>query len=378
MFRKIHFIACCAVLLVLADSGWSYGELLVRPSLSVSEVYDSNPYSRPRDTRVDDFATLVSPRLEFTGRAQRYTFRTAYSLNLSFYHDETSLNHVAHAMRLDADTKITKKTDLRLSDSFTVTQESLDAVTTGIQTPRGDLISNTLRIEAEHAFTPKTSGVLSYEDHLLEYENPELVDSRTDTVSTRMNRALTERTSVNVGYNYTYFTFDRDQNDTSAHGLRLGVSGRLTPTLTYDISGGGVYVEALDDLEWTTLVDLKTEHTNFAAHAGYTHEVTNTSGLNDEINISDRGYAELDFKLTRRLDLNLTSTIALNRSEPSTNIDAKSYAGGVNVKWQAFEWLVVNTAYSYFRQWTDGSIGNDILRNKVMVQLTAFPGVGRI
>lgn len=378
MYRRGLVIIClCSLSITLCAVEDVRGALTVRPSLTIVESYDSNPYNRNESVK-SDFVTKIIPRIGFQMERIGFDMSAFYKFDSRFYTRNPELNDTSHKANIGMNMEVSKNSSLGFGDTFTFTQESREAVETGIQTQRTDIIYNTVFINAGYTFTPRSSINARLSDSIIEFKDQALIDTRTDSAALTARYKLTPERSLNTTYTYTNFSFDTNAN-IETHSLQLGLADRISPALSFNISSGVVYTPEIDDrYDWTARAGIEKTFQSSSISLGYTHGVTNTSGLSDKINVNDRAYLGWSFFLSRSFNVTVSGSYYKNRSEPETSVDTSSYTAGVDAVWQAYKWMRVGTGYSHFQQWARDSLGEDIKSDQVSVNISIVPTEWRL
>lgn len=356
-----------SVMLTDAVSGTS----VVKPSLRVEESYDSNADLGSRD-RKEDFITSIVPTIDLVNERKGLTLRGSYSLISRHYSREPELNYISHVGNIEAKMDVSERSSISLSDSVSYTKDSREADGIGIQTTRTGILSNTAAIALSYRLTQLTSLTLRGSDSFSKFDDSDFIDSRTDSAGIDLVRQLNPFRSVNASYTYTNFHFeDRGRDDVNSHSFQLGISEQFSPDLSLNLSGGMVYLgEIGDKYDWTAQAGLSKKFEMSAMTLAYSRGVTTSSGLTDEINISDRGTLTWTQTLARTLNMALSGSYAENHTEPTSTVRIKSYDASIRTDWRPDSWITVGAGYSRFQQWVDGPVGTDLSRDQVFVSVT--------
>ncbi len=366
--------------MLLPFGHYTYGAMSVRPSLRVEEIYDSNPDARGEGADIEaDFITSLSPSLEVSSENRRVNFRTLYSMDSRYYSREGGRDYLAQRANASMEMELGRSSRLTVDDSLRITKESLDAVDTGIQTERTDTTSNTLTLGLSGRLTPRSTASLTLSDAILEFESPALIDTRTDSASLAWIYTLTTRLSVNTTYGYTRFTYDDEGADVEIHSLQIGISEEVSPTLSFYISGGVIYMDINEErYDWSASSGFTKEFRDSSLNLSYIRSVANTSGLSREVNIRNAGTANWTSTLSRTFDISIYGNISKNSSEPSGEVDTTSYSGEIRAGWRPYQWLALTLGYSRFQQWTGSGLGEDITRDRISMSVVLVPGEWRL
>jgi hypothetical protein len=356
-------------------------DVVIKPSIMLSERYDSNIFFRSRDQGVvSDFLTSAGPQIEIGNEQKGFRLAALYRFNSTYYarHQEF---HLSHNATLTMDKEISKALLLTVGDSFFYTQDSLEATTTGIQIRRTDITSNTIFINTVYKFTNITSMDVRLSDSILEFEDPTLVDTRTDSAALSGIFMMTANTSANTTYTFTNYSFDRPgtMENIESHSLELGLTHRLSPSMVTNLSGGTVYTPSINDsYDWIASAELTKSFQVSSITAGYSRTTSNTSGLTDQLNINETYSLQWNYTLTSSSNISLFGNYIKNRTEPVATVDITSYNAGVSGNWRPYAWMTLGLGYIYFQQQAGGSVGTDIEREQVFVNISITPAEWRL
>jgi hypothetical protein len=350
----------------------------IRPSITVQEQYDDNVFSRGEDEDQDeDFVTTLTPEIMIIRERPGFNLDGLYKLFAKFYAKETDLNEVYHHGRLNMDTELSLNTSLSIGDSFYFTPEILEARETeaGIQERRTETISNNAFLTLKHKLTERTFVGVTIRDRIFEYSGSEFIDTRTDSGSLTAGYELTPQRSASITYTYTNFFFDTsDEGEhTETHSVSLGLNEKISPTLSYNISGGVVYTPAdtLGDsqVDGIAKADLSKKFQKSSLKLGYIRRIKTGSGISSEVTLSDYAFTSLSFILTSTSNIGLIGGYSMNRSRASGLTDTESYSASIYGNWRLYPWMTLGLRYSRYEQFS--VIHNDLTRNRVFLSITA-------
>lgn len=344
----------------------------LRPSITIEEQYDSNVRFRgDEETKDDDFITSASPRFDFSKKRERYDLEVSYGLEASYYAGNTDLNYIAHQATAAFTLDMTERTRLDLSDRYDYTEDSLQAGDTGILVARTGITANTASVGVARTIGERSEAALTLRNRVARYDSPDLVDSRTDSAEASYAYKYEQNGTARFTYRYTDYKFDTD-SDVESHGVSLGIIEDLTPTLSADFSAGVAYTPGLDgdDYFLTAAAGLEKTYRNSVFSVAYTREVTDPTGLTDEINISDRVSFGIEQTFSRGLTASLTGGLAKNRTEPNGTVDLNSYNIDLSGGWQARRCMLLGAGLSYYNQWDGDTFNAGTTRNIVYINVT--------
>lgn len=380
MYRSVQIFIFLFVLSVFCGVKNVKGEnIIVTPALSIDERYDSNVRFAGRGQDIEsDFLTILSPQIAAVNEQKNLRLNGLYRLDSRYYSKNQELNNMSHTASLGVNAKLSQSTSLSAGDSFVYTQYSLDVVDTGIQTRLTDITSNTAFITTNYELSPKTSVSMTLRGGLTEYKEPVMIDTKTYSAALSGDYRISAASTINTTYEYTKFLFDTNENIEN-HSLQIGLTEHPAEDISFNVSGGIVYMPEVDgQRNWTAEANITKRFQQATVSLGYTRTATHTSGLTDEVSMVDRGSLRWNQVLAKSLDMTISGDISKNRSEPSARVDILSYNTGISAKWQLYAWLAIGTGYSHFQQWDDNTLTGDVARDQVFINVTVTPAEWRL
>ena len=378
--KMIGFII--AVLVITSTSTAALGEVVITPSVTLRESFDTNPFAVNRAADADtDFITMVSPDIRLLNERKEYALDAFYTLNARFYHAQPASNYTSHSAGLGFDMEATEKTSVEMGYDFYLTRESLDAIDTGIQTAHNDIRRNTLSLDLDHELKPGIFLSLDLSRVWLDYDAPALFDTRSENASLSAMHRLEENRSARAVYTFTNYRFDTTTgtNNTENHSLSLGITDVITSTTTLDLSVGVDYTPKMEnEYDWTAEATIDKTFKRAVASLGYTRAVSNSSGLAIEVSQSERLNLGFSYQFGETFSIRASGAIVKTRSKPSGTIDLSSFFADAGCTWKPYRWLGVSAAYSSFRQWDDLGVAQDVERDRVSLDLIITPNEWRL
>jgi len=361
---------CIIVLL----PGYATASLRVTQIISSELRYDNNVMAESTNAS-DDFSLIISPQIELLNERTTTSFSVAYRPSATFYLRNPGINTINHSATLGIHYKASETTSFELNDRAAYTKESLDISLIGLQTTRRGILSNSLSLSMNHAFTSNLSTSITLSDSVLRFEDPASVDSRTDTASVALSYGVTPSTSTMANYSVTNYSFDtHTANATSeilTHSLMLGFTHHLTTSLDIDFSVGSSYTPSVDHYDWIANANIVKAFQASALSLGYQRATSNTMGLSNQLNINESYHLQFNKSLSDSTSIALSSTYTKNRTSPVATVDLHSLESRISGAWSPYSWMVVSAGYSHFKQWVNGSLGNDVSRDHVFISVTA-------
>jgi hypothetical protein len=323
----------------------------------------------------EDFVMVIAPTLELVYERERIRLTGSYGLAVSYYFKNPELNNLAHTASAGMNATLSQFTNLSVNDRFSYTKDSLEATITGIQRERASTTSNAISIVLGHAFTTRTTGSLTLSDTIYWYEGPTENTTRTDTASVGVGYAATDRTSLSMSYGITNIRYDSSEgvDNFTIHSLQAGFGYQLSPSVQLSLSAGATHTPSIDTsrTDWIASGTATKSFERTSVTLGYTRGMTDTSGLVNQLNISETYSLAVGHKVTETVDISLTGNYSQNHTTPESTLDLTSYDAGINGSWRPYSWMSVSAGYNHFEQESHGTIGSDFVRDSIFVNITA-------
>lgn len=364
-----------------ADSSAKAGQLKLTPSITVSERYDDNIFFEETDIDTD-FITAIAPQLTASYRTQAVEMASELGAGVELFAQHTELNKLQYRanVRLNI-AQFMKNTSLSVSDVFRFSPEppaflvadEEEVTTGGIRVPRGDSLSNSVRIGLIRKISPRSDGNIRYTHTTRAFEEPLLVDSTEHSIQVGLSRQVKLRDRLNTGYQYQLFLPDKTEKSES-HTGSIGWDHQFTQTFSANMGAGSSYVITdLDDaLVFSGSFNVSRRFELTRLNLGYSRSISTTSGLSSEPITSQVVSATINSSLTRQLTVNLSQNYATNRSTITDDVDLTSWQTRIRLTMWLRPWLSAEAEYSYFSQHSGGpGSGREFNRNQALVSLNA-------
>ncbi|OLC13957.1 MAG: hypothetical protein AUH29_11315 [Candidatus Rokubacteria bacterium 13_1_40CM_69_27] len=356
--------------------------LVLRPTLTLEEEYNDNVLLNNNDKRWD-FITRFTPGLALEVEQPVYRLSAAYSFSAEIFAREPGLTHVfdQHRFILDGLYRVSPPLTLNLSDTFSLTTNTNLLAAEGVATGRSRGYSNALSGGAAWQFDPRTTlrGGASWT--VLRFERRELRGSDVYRANVDVDRALTRRLNVTLGYEFGFLDVEREENLTT-HTPRLGLTYRFTETLTGSVVGGPTFEVSDRDNRVTPTVSASLRQRlkwGFLS-ADYSRTLGTAAGLGGPtINQSVGASAQLA-TLTKGLTVEFGPRYSIVESQDDRNpdrIDVKSLSLPLSATYRFTRWLALVASYQFFHQRSDSritdvagaSLANDVDQNRISIGL---------
>lgn len=366
-----------------AEKGWD-----IKPSLSVSETYDSNIYSR-RDA-VDDYVTKVAANLSAIYSGADVGLKAGYLATLNAFSIHPELNVVTQDGNIDVDLdrwfrKFFKEADVTVTEDFTFTPDLQDYFfdeergqvgslsNYGVRTARTDSYRNALSIELRSPLSQRQNINTRYSNLLTEYSDSRLIDNVTHSASIGTNYKFVK----DLLYGDTGMRYIRaDSADSRIYFVTAGVRHTFSPSSIFDINAGADILDYETGEDTSTMrggLRFSTRSRYFTYNAGYARELNPGSGVSPRPTVSQLFYINASGALTKTLFSGLNANYAMNKANNGNGVDTQSYNLSARLSYPIKPWLQGVLSVSHFNQksQTQTPAAQDISRNLVMLQITA-------
>lgn len=361
-----------ALALSFPITGVAMAETVVRPQFTVEDRYDSNPASGTGAS--SDFVTTLSPSLHVTSESRKLKLKGAYELSAVFYHNESDHDYTAQSASLEADLAVSNGLKVDFRDTLKKSRDSIVALDAGVQTDYAEIFSNTAELGFIKEITEKAALEITFKDSVLDFDSPSLVDTRVDGASAAWRYAYTDLAAFKMGYAYSRYHFETDgAGDEDVHKVSVELSKKFSESLSASLSAGLVLSGDGARADWAVDASAVKEFKWGAVNAGFTRDITHSSGLSGELSVANRLYAGAAKTLGESSGLTLSLSLGDTVSEPSGEVDIASYDAKLGSYWQPREWVRISGGYSHFEQRGEGASDDDFNRDQVFINVTLTP-----
>lgn len=371
-----------AVLLLLPFRAEARNNTFI-PSVTLDFRYDSN-VRFVDDEAVDepgDYIASVMPGFKLSRRGSTYELDVHYGLTADFHARNPDLNNISHRAGVSATADLTSRWHVGAGDSFSYAEDSLRAIgfEEGVLVTRTDILTNNVYFSIGRETTKNTSASLTLRNYVQKFENPDLVDSRTDSGTLTGSYMYSPTGTASLSYTHSVYSFDTEREHIRTHGVMAGVEEAVSPTMSVNLAGGAEYATGLngDDVFLTANAGVARNLKDSVLTLYFVRDVSTPTGLTDEISIRDSVVFIWDFTVTRDISSSIYAGLASHKSEPDEEVDIRSYIAEVSGNWQANRWIRLGAGVSHYRQWTEDGLGTGLRRNKIFVNITLSGGEWR-
>lgn len=371
-----------AVLLILPGRAEARNNTFV-PAVTLDFRYDSNVrfVDDEAGDEEGDYIASVVPGFDLRRTGRTYELDLHYGLTADFHARNSDLNNISHRAGVSFSTDLTSRWYLGAGDSFSYSEDSLRALgfEEGVLVTRTDILTNNVHLTIGRETSRNTSVSLTMRNHVQKFENPDLVDSRTDSGTLSGGYRYGPNGTASISYAHSVYSFDTEREHIRTHGVMAGVEEAVSPTMSVNLSGGAEYATGLDgdDLFLTANAGIVKNLKDSVLTLSFVRDVSTPTGLTDEISLRDSVIFIWDFTVRRNISSSIYGGVASHKSEPEGEVDIRSYIAELSGNWQANKWVRLGAGVSHYRQWTEDGLGTGLRRNKVFVNITLSGGEWR-
>jgi hypothetical protein len=353
--------------------------LTLLPSITVSEEFNDNILLTNRDKEWD-FITGITPAVNLILESATYRLSAGYNFTAELYarHPDRNEAFSRQNFNVDALWRPSEQLTLTLTDTFAFAFDTNLISPEGVSTGRDRSYSNGLAGGAAYRLDNFTTvrGGASYT--LQRFDAEELQDSDVYRADAAVDRAFSRFLTGSLGYQFAYFDIDFEPK-TSTHTPRVGVSYRLTETITLALSGGPTFEfkEGGDD-RVTPAVTASYSQRVFFGNVGvnFDRQVTTAGGLGGTADNTSFGVRIDVNTLLRGLTLTFAPRYSMLESEDD-RIDLRVISLPIVATYRITAWLAAVASYQFYQQRNDGVtrsrtgafVAEDADQNRVFVGL---------
>ena len=206
----------------------------------------------------------VSPGVTISSRTARSTFTLGYGFGWNYYGSEFARSATSHSVSLSASRQLSSRWTMQISDSYSRTndlytyyalrgvpiEEDVIVVYFYPVTTNTSIGTNSLTANFDRALSPRETLSFSAGHSMARYGQSEntligVSDLQTITANATYTRRLNERTSWNVAYNGSYFSFQKF-NSAISTAVTVGLSSEVAKGTTVNVSAGPSRVKNLN------------------------------------------------------------------------------------------------------------------------------------
>jgi hypothetical protein len=253
-------------LLIFSPATYAERKNTLSAEVSAVGAADDNPrvsgiYFTPAEDRVFVGTWGLYPALALSSQGPRSLFTLSYSLGVNRVESDLDLNSESHAAGFGFQSELSRKLKLSISESFVLSPDfaSFNLFRGVFFTPEGvffdyDQVAlrrrsymNNAGVGLAYELGPRSSLNVDVRHSIRDFQEDErfrryLSSQNRFNAGVRYNRNVDERTSWNVGYSASHYSF-RHYGSARSHTASLGLARELRPTVHLRMSAGPSYVE---------------------------------------------------------------------------------------------------------------------------------------
>jgi hypothetical protein len=361
------------------------GPVTLTPSFTLSEEFNDNVFLNNRNKKYD-FITGFTPGITLTLQQPEYRFNAGYNLTAEIHARETELSGI-NRQNLYADLfyRLSPRWSLTLTDRFTYDENTNAANAEGIATGRRTSWSNTLSPGVNFQWTPRTAlrafgswRILRFDDDTEDGDGGAGGSQGSDTyrVGGAVDHIYTPRLTFTGSLTYAYFDIE-DEPSASTFVPRVGLTYRITETLTGSLSGGPSILVRDGDTRVTPAVaaSLAQRFSWGSVSGAYTRDVGVAGGLGGTTENQSLAAILSVTTLVRGLSLGLTPRWSMSSREDvggggRGDEETETVTVGLTARYQLARRFTLIGSYNFFTQEISGSgRGREVDQNRIFVGL---------
>ncbi|MEA2626084.1 MAG: hypothetical protein QOD06_2129 [Candidatus Binatota bacterium] len=404
MHRRFLLSLLCSTVCLAPSLAAGQAGVYVTPSLTAEEEYDDNVFSVPDEDdqvvpeeppgqqpgtselprgREDDFIFRATPGVEAGYSSEPVSVVGRYRVDAEQYVNHSDLSD--GVARQNGSVRATYLPNRRLTTGleggFSESKRPRDLNQlipsgdqqlpgTGLEDPRARVRRYFATPNVSFRWTRRLSTDADYS-----YERSEEVGgvtSDTHAAGARINRRITRRDTVDVGYGYRNFQFEEarpapapgtepvpdpesfaNQNASESHVVSFGWTREFTPRVEVVLRGGPRFTEGAIDADALARLRYALERGDLSVQ--YTRTENTAVGELGAVR-TDSVVAGIGYEVGRGVSLQGAVGYARNETD---SFDADVYSANVGVDYQTREWLKLFVSYDFSLQQESFSTGAD-------------------
>ncbi len=338
-------------------------------AVSLTERYEDNIYFTKLE-RVEGFITTILYKAAFSYEGVKGNASISYQAGFESELKNSDIDATRQIGMANFDYQLSQRFNLKLTDRFTLTPDSTEVSTTGIQVRRNDSYSNTFSTDISAQTSNFVTLRTGYTNQVVEFDNPSFSDSVSHGINAGLDYQFTRWDTLNFTYNYRYFITDIPKR-TVLHSVSIKERHDFSPTFFISMNIGTTYLTDADKYRLLIGIDFNKSTKVTKIIIGYRMDVAIDSGITGETLINQRLSVKVTKELSKDLITNVEGNYSTNESLAGKAVDIESYTFRIGAGYTFTQWLTGNINYLFFQQDSHGQLGEDIRRNQIQVGLTA-------
>ncbi len=350
-------------------------------SLSLSEEYDDN-ILLSKTNRESDFVTSVIPRVNLALRSADSELRADYSPIFSYYNSHDELNTVSQVAGAHGRLQVSDKVSFAADDILVISKELRELIIVSDLGPvrrRAERLVNSL----SGSLSYKPGGHFSYTlgGSYIDTSNKEsdLSDVNSYSGDAGIAYTLSERSTISANARFTEYDYSAG-NDADSQEYVLGITHRLTPTLTMSATGGAVLVnierDVKRDVYFSGGLDLTKRFAQGSATFAYRQAVV--PGLEEQSPLKSQVISfRFEKPLTPRWALSISPAYSMFRSIGNSGSDSDVISISSELTYNIRRWAGITFSYNYANYRYKNNSASDYYDNRIGVALRLYYEKGR-
>lgn len=252
-------------------------EIRLVPGLAVKEEFNDNVFLAV-NSQQSDFITTITPSLNFSQAAERYSYGLSGGVNAlmySRYSDQNSLDfNIGGSFNYKYDPR------LSLSGGADYAQDSRrDQVDQNGVTVKSGSERQNYRLSGSYAVSEKSTSNVSYAYRQTLYDNPMDGSAESHTVNIGQDYNIDRhlRQAKLVG-NFRYFRSLNDTSNADNYALTVGLTRKINELWDVSANAGGSYTHTESDLSSSGMSKLQDDDQGWTGNLSLNYNGEKTSG----------------------------------------------------------------------------------------------------
>ncbi|MBI5194579.1 MAG: hypothetical protein HZA08_14245 [Nitrospirae bacterium] len=378
------FVLVLILILVLTVESFAKPNFQFTPSVSVSEVYDSNVYSASSST--EDYVSRIGTNLAASYSGPNIEFNGGYLLNFNSYASQHKANVFTHGgnINIGLDRWFQRLLigsgggRLTVTEGFTFTPDLSDNSQRGngldnygIKIKRNNIFRNSAGVNFSLPITQRFNLDTNYSNTLTNYSSPLYKDNITNTLGLGGGYSLKKDLLYS---NISISSARSGQEDSNYYSIALGVKHPLSQSISLDANTGVSLVAAETGKNQTATrgnVNLSKRMEWHTFSAGYSRSLNSTSGISGTPVIADVYSLNLSNIHSQFLSSGIEASYSTNKSIKGSDVDTQSYHISGNLNYTIRKWLTCSFSMSHFNQLSQIATISEMKRNQITLSIVS-------
>lgn len=260
-FLKISLLIMVLSAMVMIGSAERVNTIGVSAGIIASA--DDRPYLEgfTATTDADEYFFVGSffPSISLNSRGPASMFTLSYGFGMNRVNSDLDLNTESHSVSLAWNAALGERATFQLSNNFRKSPDidSFNLFRGIVETPEGYFLDFDTVAQQRNSYWNSTSAELgittgqhssiifsggvsfrNYED-LPDFQQQDQIRAN---AGIGYSHDMTERTSINTGYDFRYWEYYGGASSANSHNIGFGLNHRFSPTFSLDLSAGPSYV----------------------------------------------------------------------------------------------------------------------------------------